>query len=735
MCIFTIKGYFDAFLYRKWYLPCYLIVIMSISHTKPALSALIILAHYHGIAVNPADIQHQFANSTNDLNETEWLLAAKSLELKAKVVQQSIKRLHLTTLPALVWCDDGNHFVLAKIDGIGERAQYLIQDLVSNKSNILSFAEFSNRYSGKLILVASRASVLGSLAKFDFTWFIPAVIKYRRLFFEVLIVSVVLQFFALVTPLFFQVVMDKVLVHRGFSTLDVVAVALLVVSLFEIVLGGLRTYLFAHTTSRIDVELGARLFRHLLSLPLSYFEHRRVGDTVARVRELEQIRNFLTGQALTSVLDLVFSFIFLVVMWYYSATLTWVVLASLPAYAFWSALISPMLRTRLNDKFARNADNQSFLVESMTAVGTVKAMAVEPQMTQRWDNQLAAYVASGFRVTKLAVIGQQGVQFIQKLVTVATLWIGARLVIEGKLTVGQLIAFNMLSGQVAAPVIRLAQLWQDFQQVGISVARLGDILNAPTENASSRLALPNIQGNITFEHVDFRYKADGRLVLQDLNLHIQAGEILGIVGRSGSGKSTLTKLVQRLYVPEQGRVLVDGNDLALAAPAWLRRQIGVVLQENVLLNRSIRDNIALTDTGIPLERIIEAAKLAGAHEFIMELPEGYDTMVGEQGAGLSGGQRQRIAIARALITNPRILIFDEATSALDYESERAIMQNMQAICRGRTVLIIAHRLSTVKNAHRIIAMDKGKIVEMGTQQELLAKPNGYYRYLFELQNG
>lgn len=675
----------------------------------PALSALIILAHYHGIAANPADIQHEFcASAQSDLNETQWLLAAKSLGLKAKVVRQPVKRLAMATLPALVWCDDGNHFILAKTDGGGEHAQYLIQDLTTNKSAVLSFAEFSNRYSGKLILVASRASVLGSLAKFDFTWFIPAVIKYRRLFFEVLVVSVVLQLFALITPLFFQVVMDKVLVHRGFSTLDVVSVALLVVSLFEIVLGGLRTYLFAHTTSRIDVELGARLFRHLLSLPLSYFEHRRVGDTVARVRELEQIRNFLTGQALTSVLDLAFSFIFLAVMWYYSSTLTWVVLASLPAYAFWSAFISPILRTRLNDKFARNADNQSFLVESITAVGTVKAMAV---------------------------VGQQGVQLIQKLVTVATLWIGARLVIEGKLTVGQLIAFNMLSGQVAAPVIRLAQLWQDFQQVGISVARLGDILNAPTENASSHLALPDIRGEITFEHVDFRYKADGRLILQDLNLRIRAGEVLGIVGRSGSGKSTLTKLVQRLYVPEQGRVLVDGNDLALAAPAWLRRQVGVVLQENVLLNRSIRDNIALTDTGMPLERIIEAAKLAGAHEFIMELPEGYGTVVGEQGAGLSGGQRQRIAIARALITNPRILIFDEATSALDYESERAIMQNMQAICANRTVLIIAHRLSTVKTAHRIIAMDKGRIVEAGTQQELLAKPNGYYRYLYDLQNG
>lgn len=719
---------------------CYLLfnlnIMTAVPTPLPALSALIILAHYHGIAANPADIQHEFcASAQSDLNETQWLLAAKSLGLKAKVVRQPVKRLAMATLPALVWGDDGNHFILAKTDGEGEHAQYLIQDLTTNKSAVLSCTEFSNRYSGKLILVASRASVLGSLAKFDFTWFIPAVIKYRRLFFEVLVVSVVLQLFALVTPLFFQVVMDKVLVHRGFSTLDVVAVALLVVSLFEIVLGGLRTYLFAHTTSRIDVELGARLFRHLLSLPLSYFEHRRVGDTVARVRELEQIRNFLTGQALTSVLDLAFSFIFLAVMWYYSSTLTWVVLASLPAYAFWSAFISPILRARLNDKFARNADNQSFLVESITAVGTVKAMAVEPQMTQRWDNQLAAYVSSGFRVTKLAVVGQQGVQLIQKLVTVATLWIGARLVIEGKLTVGQLIAFNMLSGQVSAPVIRLAQLWQDFQQVGISVARLGDILNAPTENASSRLALPDIRGEITFEHVDFRYKADGRLILQDLNLRIRAGEVLGIVGRSGSGKSTLTKLVQRLYVPEQGRVLVDGNDLALAAPAWLRRQVGVVLQENVLLNRSIRDNIALTDTGMPLERIIEAAKLAGAHEFIMELPEGYDTVVGEQGAGLSGGQRQRIAIARALITNPRILIFDEATSALDYESERAIMQNMQAICANRTVLIIAHRLSTVKTAHRIIAMDKGRIVEAGTQQELLAKPNGYYRYLYDLQNG
>ncbi len=695
-----------------------------------ALSALILLAHYHGISANPADISHRYA-AGGDLSQTEWLLAAKDLGLKAKPVSHDLARLHLLALPALVWREDGRHFVLAKIDG----ERYLIQDPAAGRPVIWSKEEFAARYSGKLILVASRASVLGSLAKFDFTWFIPAVIKYRRILLEVLAVSVVIQLFALITPMFFQVVMDKVLVHRGFSTLDVVAAALLVVTLFEVVLGGLRTYIFAHTTSRIDVELGARLFRHLLSLPLAYFEHRRVGDTVARVRELEQIRSFLTGQALTSVLDLAFSFIFLLVMWYYSGWLTLVVLASLPLYAIWSALISPILRARLNDKFARNADNQSFLVESVTAVGTIKAMAVEPQMTRRWDQQLAAYVHSGFRVTRLATIGQQGVQLIQKLVTVATLWLGARLVIDGQLTVGQLIAFNMLAGQVAAPVIRLAQLWQDFQQVGISVARLGDILNTPTEHPASRLALPDIQGRVDFERVSFRYRPDGPEILRDLSLDIRAGEVLGIVGRSGSGKSTLTKLVQRLYVPERGRVLVDGNDLALADPAWLRRQIGVVLQENVLLNRSIRDNIALAEPGMPLERVMQAARLAGAHDFIMELPEGYDTVVGEQGAGLSGDQRQRVAIARALVANPRILIFDEATSALDYESERAVMQNMQAICRGRTVLIIAHRLSTVRLANRIIAMDKGRIVEQGTHEELLAKEGGYYRYLYQLQNG
>ncbi|EHW4450521.1 enterohemolysin T1SS ABC transporter permease/ATPase EhxB, partial [Escherichia coli] len=593
--------------------------------------------------------------------------------------------------------------------------------------------EFEKLYQGKVILVTSRATVVGELAKFDFSWFIPSVVKYRRILLEVLTVSAFIQFLALITPLFFQVVMDKVLVHRGFSTLNIITIAFIIVILFEVILTGARTYIFSHTTSRIDVELSAKLFRHLLALPVSYFENRRVGETVARVRELEQIRNFLTGQALTSVLDLFFSVIFFCVMWYYSPQLTLVILLSLPCYVIWSLFISPLLRRRLDDKFLRNAENQAFLVETVTAINTIKSMAVSPQMIATWDKQLAGYVASSFRVNLVAMTGQQGIQLIQKSVMVISLWMGAHLVISGEISIGQLIAFNMLAGQVIAPVIRLAHLWQDFQQVGISVERLGDVLNTPVEKKSGRNILPEIQGDIEFKNVRFRYSSDGNVILNNINLYISKGDVIGIVGRSGSGKSTLTKLLQRFYIPETGQILIDGHDLSLADPEWLRRQIGVVLQENILLNRSIIDNITLASPAVSMEQAIEAARLAGAHDFITELKEGYNTIVGEQGVGLSGGQRQRIAIARALVTNPRILIFDEATSALDYESENIIMKNMSRICKNRTVIIIAHRLSTVKNANRIIVMDNGFISEDGTHKELISKKDSLYAYLYQLQ--
>jgi len=389
----------------------------------------------------------------------------------------------------------------------------------------------------------------------------------------------------------------------------------------------------------------------------------------------------------------------------------------------------------LNEKFNRGAENQAFLVETISGIDTVKATAVEPQWTRKWDNQLAAYVSSGFKTATVSMLANGGITLISKLVTVATLYFGAKLVIQGDLSVGQLIAFNMLSGQVMSPVMRLAQLWTDFQQTGISIQRLGDILNTRTEIANSKTALPPIRGQIQLDQVVFRYRPDMPEVIKNMTLGVNAGEVIGVVGRSGSGKSTITKLIQRMYLPEKGRVLIDGLDIALADASSLRRQIGVVLQENVLFNRSIRENIALADPSIPLPVVMQAAKLAGAHEFITELPEGYDTLVGEHGSSLSGGQRQRIAIARALITNPRILIFDEATSALDYESERIIQQNMKAICKGRTVIIIAHRLSAVRDANRIIVVEKGQIIEQGTHTELLANPKGMYSHLHSMQQG
>ncbi|HFQ91377.1 MAG TPA: type I secretion system permease/ATPase, partial [Chromatiales bacterium] len=511
-----------------------------------------------------------------------------------------------------------------------------------------------------------------------------------------------------------------VLVHKGLTTLHVLAIGMLVLTLFDVVLGGLRTYLFSHTSSRIDVLLGAQLFRHLLRLPIAYFEARRVGDTVARVRELESIREFLTSSSVTLVIDLFFTIVFLAVMYFYSPLLTLVVGLTIPLYIVLSVFITPVIRARLHEKFNRGAENQAFLVESVSGIETIKAMAVEPSMQRRWDEQLAAYVRAGFRAKNLGNVAGQVASFINKITTILILWAGATLVMQGKLSIGQLIAFNMLAGRVSGPLLRLVQLWQEFQQAGISVQRLGDVLNAPAEPSynPNRTALPGITGHVTFDNVTFRYRIDGPEILHKMSFEVPAGKTVGIVGRSGSGKSTIAKLIQRLYVPESGRILIDGVDLAQVDPVWLRRQIGVVLQENFMFNRSIRDNIALSDPGIPMDRVVEAARLAGAHEFILELPEGYDTLVGEHGANLSGGQRQRLAIARALTGNPRILIFDEATSALDYESEHIIQRNMARISRGRTVFLIAHRLSTVRHADHILVIEKGQIIEQGTHQEL-----------------
>ncbi|MET0067320.1 MAG: type I secretion system permease/ATPase [Candidatus Thiodiazotropha sp.] len=705
-----------------------------------ALQTLVALARFHQLPAEPEQLAHQFGQPGKSFGDTELLQAAKALTLKAKPVTCGLAEIQNTVLPGIARLKDGSYVVLAKIvattESGGQVTSVLIHDLRETRPKTLSRDEFEALWSGELILMTRRQGLAESLQqKFDLSWFIPSLVKYRKLFGEVLLASFFLQLFALITPLFFQVVMDKVLVHRGFTTLDVLAVGFFVLVVFEALIGGIRNYLFSHTTNRVDVTLGSRLYHHLMALPLAYFETRQVGQNVARVRELDSLRNFITGTALTLVIDLSFVFVFLGVMWYYSPALTGIVLATIPLYILLSLFITPILRHRLNDKFKHGAANTAFLTESITGIGTVKSLAVEPQMQRKLEDHLSSYVHASFRSQNLNNVANQIAGLINKFMTLGIIWWGAHLVIANELTVGQLVAFNMLAGRVSSPILKLVQLWQDFQQAGISLERLGDILNTPREPGfnPNRSRLPALKGEVSMEHIRFRYRPDGPLILDDISLKCRPGEVIGLVGRSGSGKSTITKLIQRLYIPEAGRVLIDGVDLSLVDTTWLRQQIGVVLQENFLFNRTIRENIVLSNPALPMEQVIEAAQQAGAHEFIVDLPEGYDTLVGEQGSNLSGGQRQRLAIARALIGNPKLLIFDEATSALDYESERLIQDNMARICQGRTVFIIAHRLSTVRQCDRILVMDKGRIIEQGNHDSLI-KANGYYAKLHSYQN-
>jgi ATP-binding cassette, subfamily B, bacterial HlyB/CyaB len=705
-------------------------------HFDPALACYILLAKFLGIPADPGQIIHERGKGDDRWSLEDLHRTSKRLGIVARIKVSAVAELHKLPLPAIAEARDGGAVILLKVEDASLNPRMLVQRADAQQPEVIEGPAFAAQFAGRLLMMTTREAMAGDKRPFDISWFIPALVKYRKPLRDVLIASFFLQLMGLVSPIFFQLVIDKVLVHQSLTTLNVLAIGLAVILTWETLLSALRNWLFAHSTNRVDAELSSRMFRHLLNLPLSYFEARRVGDSVARVRELERIREFLTSNAVTVVIDLFFTIVFFAVMYLYSPMLTLIVALSIPIYVLISVLVSPKLRDLLDEKFRRGAENQAFLVESVSGVGTLKSMAVEPQMRDRWERQFAGYTTTGFEVMKLANWGSHAIQLVSKLTTVAILFFGAKAVIAGDLTVGSLVAFNMLSGRVAAPILRLSQLWQDFQQVRISVDRLGDVLNAPAEPEYNpgRASLPAIKGRIEFDKVRFRYRPDAPEALRGVALDVAAGEMLGIVGPSGSGKSTLTKLVQRLYVPEQGRVLVDGVDLALVDPPWLRRQIGVVLQENILFNRTVRENISLADPTRPMEAVIAAAQLAGAHEFILALNHGYDTIIDERGGNLSGGQRQRLAIARALMGDPRILILDEATSALDAESEEIIQTNLRKIAHGRTVLIIAHRLSAVRQCHRIITVEAGEITEEGTHKELI-RANGRYADLYRRQMG
>ncbi len=694
----------------------------------PGLIAFEVVGRINRVDVDVRAIIREFG-ITGEVTPEELLRIAKQFEFKAKQKKVSIEKLAAVyPLPAIAVLEDGSYSVVLKVDEAN--GKLLLFDPVEKKTDEAVVEEFEARVARFIILSHKK---LSSQVVFGFRWFLHEVTRFRRIIGEVLLGSFVVQLFGLVTPLFTQVILDKVIVHHSMTTLDVLAVAFLAIVVFELLLNIARNYIFIHTTTKVDAKLGSKLFKHLIGLPFRYFESRQVGNIAARVRELDTIREFITNKAVSVIIDVFFSVVFVAVMFLYSVKLTLIALGFVSIIAVIYVTITPELRRRLEEKFQMGAASNSYLVESVTGMQTVKSLAIEGSMQKRWEDHLGRYVRSSFRLANMSNISGAVAGSLQRLMTISILFFGVKAVLQGNLTIGQLIAFQMFAGQFSGPILRLVNLWNEFQQALLSVDRLGDILNHPLEIPSEKaITLPQVKGDIRFDKVSFQYVPGGAKVLDGVTLDIKAGQSIGIVGRSGSGKSTLAKLLQRLYIPQEGAIFLDGVDVRHMNPFWLRHNIGVVLQENYLFSGTIRENIALPRPDAPMELIIQAATLAGAHEFIAEMPEGYDTVVIERGGSLSGGQKQRIAIARALITNPRLLIFDEATSALDYESERVIRDNMQSIKKGRTTVVIAHRLSTIKDCDLIMVMEQGQVVEVGTH-DALVQQQGYYHRLCEQQ--
>ncbi|MFQ4146040.1 peptidase domain-containing ABC transporter [Chlorogloeopsis sp. ULAP02] len=660
---------------------------------------------------------------------------AELIGLKAQLVDIPVANITRIPTPALISYADSYAVVYeasSRVVVLGVPEQGILRWKPTEVVAQLNVEE--NSYPPQVKVLLLSPSKTTPQERFGLQWFIPYLSRYRRVLLEVFIASFFVQLAALANPLVIQLIIDKVIAQNSINTLHILGILLLVVSLFEAVLSTLRTYLFVDTTNRIDMGLGSEIIDHLLRLPLRYFERRPVGELSTRINELENIRSFLTGTALTVGLDALFSVVYIIVMLIYSWQLTLVALATIPVFIIITLIASPTVSKQLRSKAERNAQTQSYLVEVMSGIQTVKAQNIEMRSRFSWQERYARYVAAGFKTVVTSTLANSTSNFLNKLSSLLVLWLGAYLVLQGELTLGELIAFRIISGYVTSPILRLAQLWQSFQETALSLERLSDIVDTPQEAESDRynIPLPAIAGAVKYENISFRFNTGSALQLDNVNLNFSVGKFVGIVGKSGAGKSTLMKLLIRLYEPESGRILVDGYDIAKVELYSLRRQIGVVPQDTLLFDGTVQENIALTNPDATTEEIIEAAKIAAAHEFIMNLPKGYNTPVGERGTALSGGQRQRIAIARSVLQKPKLLVLDEATSALDYPTERQVCLNLAQAFKGTTVFFITHRLNTVRNADIIVVMDGGRVIEQGSHAELMAL-RGHYFYLFQQQ--